>query len=61
MSGFIYVLRADLRGSVVVKIGMTTRSVEKRIRELQTGSPVVLQLIYLLPVFILAFLAWVLG
>ena len=42
MRGYVYVLRPNmtLNGKSIVKIGMTTRSVEKRVRELSTGSPV---------------------
>jgi hypothetical protein len=52
MAGYIYVLKPNLTigGASIVKIGMTTRSVAKRIRELSTGSPVALELIYSLHV-----------
>jgi hypothetical protein len=52
VAGYIYVLKPNLTigGNSIVKIGMTTRSVTKRVRELSTGSPVALELIYSLHV-----------
>ncbi len=52
VTGYIYVLRplVLVDGHEVVKIGMTTRSVEKRVRELKTGSMVPLDVAYALPV-----------
>jgi len=46
--GHIYVLRpkGTLNGQEVVKIGMTTRTVAERVRELQTGSMVGIELAY---------------
>jgi hypothetical protein len=47
VAGYIYVLKPNLLvgGHSVVKIGMTTRSVAKRVRELSMGSPVALELV----------------
>jgi hypothetical protein len=52
LAGFIYVLKPNMTigGSSVVKIGMTERSVAKRVRELSTGSPVALEVVYQLHV-----------
>jgi hypothetical protein len=52
LAGYIYVLRPNLTvsGKSIVKIGMTTRSVAKRVRELSTGSPVGFELVYSLAV-----------
>lgn len=46
--GFIYILRprALVGGCEVIKIGMTTRPVEERVRELTTGSVVGLEILY---------------
>jgi hypothetical protein len=51
-AGFIYVLkpRALLNEQEVIKIGMTTRSVAKRVRELSTGSMIGFDVAYSLRV-----------
>ncbi len=50
--GFIYVLRPliSVDGQEVVKIGMTTRTVAQRVRELTTGSMVGFEILYSLHV-----------
>jgi hypothetical protein len=52
MTGFIYVLRTNLTidGQEVVKIGMTTKTVTKRARQVRTGSPVGMEVAYSLSV-----------
>jgi len=51
-AGFIYILRPriSINGRDVIKIGMTTRSVEARVRELTTGSMVSFETVYVLQV-----------
>jgi hypothetical protein len=48
MKGYVYVLRPQmlLDGEEVVKIGMTTRTVERRVKELSTGSPVPFEIVH---------------
>lgn len=48
MKGHVYVLNPNLTidGQSIVKIGMTTRSVESRVRELSTGSPIRFDIAY---------------
>lgn len=51
-AGYIYILkpRVSIDGQEVVKIGMTTRTVAERVRELTTGSMVSLEVVYSLHV-----------
>jgi hypothetical protein len=46
--GYVYILKPNVLvgGKEVIKIGMTTRSVRERVRELQTGSVMALELAY---------------
>src|SRR5262245_34698393 len=48
MKGHVYVLKANVTidGQPIVKIGMTTRSVEDRLRQLRTGSPIQFEIAY---------------
>jgi|tagenome__1003787_1003787.scaffolds.fasta_scaffold20542499_2 hypothetical protein len=52
LSGYVYVLRTNttINGEEVIKIGMTRTSVEKRVRQLRTGSPVQMDIAYALKV-----------
>jgi hypothetical protein len=47
-AGFIYVLKPQIlvNGQEVIKIGMTTRSVAQRVRELTTGSMVPFEVVF---------------
>jgi hypothetical protein len=51
-AGFIYILRprVTLDGREVIKIGMTTSSVDRRVRQLRTGSMVPFDVVYSLRV-----------
>jgi hypothetical protein len=51
-AGYIYILkpRISLDGQEVIKIGMTTRTVAERVRELTTGSMVSFEVVYSLQV-----------
>lgn len=51
-AGFIYILkpRVSIDGQEVIKIGMTTRTVAERVRELTTGSIVSFEVVYSLHV-----------
>jgi hypothetical protein len=51
-AGFIYILKPliSIEGKNVIKIGMTTRTVAQRVRELTTGSMVPFEIVYSLRV-----------
>ena len=52
LSGHVYVLRMNttIDGEEIIKIGMTRTTVEKRIRQLRTGSPGQMEIAYSLQV-----------